>query len=87
VPSPHSSEAERDRRLVEACNRGDERAFEQLYGCYRDWVFRLARRPGGSHEEALDVLQEGPGTPELEVRLAVAADAEGRLIEARVELR
>ena len=58
MPSSHSSEAERDRRLVAACNRGDERAFEQLYGCYRDWVFRLARRLTGSHEDALDVLQE-----------------------------
>jgi len=58
VPSPLSSEAERDQRLVAACNRGDERAFEELYGCYRDWVFRLARRLSGSHEDALDVLQE-----------------------------
>lgn len=47
-----------DKALVEAANRGDERAFEALYLRYRSWVVRLAYRFTGSREDALDVLQE-----------------------------
>ena len=47
-----------DEDLVEAANDGDESAFEVLYYRYRDWVFRLAYRFVGSHNDALDVLQE-----------------------------
>ena len=49
---------ERDRRLVEAANRGDAPAFEELYRLHRDWVVRLAHRLTGSHDDAQDVLQE-----------------------------
>ena len=52
-PDPRSDEA-----LVDAANRGDEGAFEALYYRYRDWVVRLAYRFTGTHEDALDVLQD-----------------------------
>lgn len=50
--------AERDRRWIEACNRGDAAAFDELYAAHRDWVLGLARRLTGSDADAHDVLQE-----------------------------
>lgn len=47
-----------DRELIDAVNAGDAKAFEQLYERYRDWVYRLAWRFTGQHQDALDVLQE-----------------------------
>ena len=47
-----------DRELVELANQGDPNAFEAFYYRYRDWVYRLAWRFTGDHQEALDVLQE-----------------------------
>lgn len=47
-----------DRELVESINAGDVDAFETLYRRYRDWVYRLAWRFTGDHQDALDVLQE-----------------------------
>jgi hypothetical protein len=38
----------RDIDLVARANRGDASAFEQLYHCYRDFVFRLALRRLGN---------------------------------------
>ncbi len=38
--------------------RGDVSAFDELYGRYRDWVFRLACRFTGNEHDAADVLQE-----------------------------
>ena len=49
---------ESDRQLVERANQGDPDAFEALYYRYRDWVYRLAWRFTGDHQDALDVLQE-----------------------------
>ncbi len=51
-------DAASDESLVNAINRGDDRAFETLYFRYRDWVVRLARRFTGNDEDALDVMQE-----------------------------
>jgi RNA polymerase sigma-70 factor (ECF subfamily) len=47
-----------DLELVELANQGDPDAFEALYYQYRDWVYRLAWRFTGDHQDALDVLQE-----------------------------
>ena len=47
-----------DQELVDALNGGDVRAFDALYGRYRDWVVRLAVRFTGHEDDALDVLQE-----------------------------
>ena len=47
-----------DQELVESTNAGDVDAFETLYRRHRDWVYRLAWRFTGDHQDALDVLQE-----------------------------
>ncbi|UCD76793.1 MAG: sigma-70 family RNA polymerase sigma factor [Phycisphaerales bacterium] len=52
------SDERRDEQLVDAINRGDQAAFEQLYLRYRDWVVALAYRFTGDRELALDVLQD-----------------------------
>jgi len=49
---------ERDEELIERANRGDAKAFEELYRRYRDWVHRLAWRFTGDRQDALDVVQE-----------------------------
>ncbi len=47
-----------DADLVDAMNRGDLGAFDELYDRHRDWVVRLAYRLTGSEHDALDVLQD-----------------------------
>lgn len=47
-----------DAELIEACQRGDARAFEVIYHRHRDWVVSLAFRFCGNRDDALDVLQE-----------------------------
>ena len=51
-----------DKRLIEACNRGDAReatkAFETLYERHKDYVVRVALRFVPDNDAALDVLQE-----------------------------
>lgn len=47
-----------DRQLIESINAGDTEAFEVLYARYRDWVYRLAWRFTGHHQDASDVVQE-----------------------------
>lgn len=47
-----------DRILIERANRGDDAAFELLYGRYRDWVISAAMRFTRTREDALDVAQE-----------------------------
>lgn len=47
-----------DEELIESANKGDVDAFEALYRRYRDWVYHLAWRFTGNHDDALDVLQE-----------------------------
>jgi RNA polymerase sigma-70 factor (ECF subfamily) len=49
---------ESDEVLVRRANRGDVKAFEQIYGRHRDWVYRLAWRFTGNQQDALDVVQE-----------------------------
>jgi len=47
-----------DHELIEAANRGDAAAFDQLYLRYRDWVIALAIRLTGDRDIALDVAQD-----------------------------
>jgi RNA polymerase sigma-70 factor (ECF subfamily) len=47
-----------DLALVERANRGDERAFTEIYQRHRDWVARTAFRFCGDRDDALDVLQD-----------------------------
>jgi RNA polymerase sigma-70 factor (ECF subfamily) len=47
-----------DGALVARARRGDDGAFESLYRRHRDWVLRVAWRITGSHDDALDVLQD-----------------------------
>jgi RNA polymerase sigma-70 factor (ECF subfamily) len=49
---------ESDQELIELANQGDCEAFGILYRRHRDWVYRLAWRFTGNHQDALDVLQE-----------------------------
>ena len=49
---------ERDRSLVERCQQGDQRAFEDLYLRYRDRLFRFCLRRTGNASEAEDLVQE-----------------------------
>ncbi len=53
-----TSDPRTDSQLVDAINRGEMAAFDELYFRHRDWVVRLAWRITGSDEEALDVLQD-----------------------------
>jgi RNA polymerase sigma factor (sigma-70 family) len=47
-----------DRKLITACRRGDERAWEDLIACYERLVFSIARRNGLSTDDAADVTQK-----------------------------
>lgn len=47
-----------DAQLIDACNRGDDRAFEVLYRRHRDAVLRIALRFTADREVALDAMQE-----------------------------
>jgi RNA polymerase sigma-70 factor (ECF subfamily) len=49
---------ERDRVLVERCQAGDQRAFEDLYLRYRDRLYRFCLRRTGNPAEAEDLVQE-----------------------------
>lgn len=49
---------EPDIELVARANRGDARAFEELYLRYRGFVFRLAKQRLGNEDDAADVLQD-----------------------------
>ncbi len=53
-----TAEQPTDQELIAAANRGDQEAMEALYFRHRDWVYGLAFRLCGNHEDALDVLQE-----------------------------
>lgn len=52
-PSP-----DREREWVDAANRGEPGAFEELYRAHRAFVLRLATRFTSSHADALDVVQD-----------------------------
>ncbi len=47
-----------DRKLIIACRRGDERAWETLIARYERLVFSIARRHGLSEADAADVAQK-----------------------------
>ncbi len=47
-----------DRKLILACRRSDERAWETLIGRYERLVFSIARRHGLSADDAADVTQK-----------------------------
>jgi RNA polymerase sigma factor (sigma-70 family) len=47
-----------DRKLITACRRGDERAWENLIARYERLVFSIARRHGLSTDDAADVTQK-----------------------------
>ncbi len=44
--------------LAEACRRGDEDAFEELYRTHADGVYHVVTRVLRNHEDATDALQE-----------------------------
>ena len=50
--------AETDEKLVKACRRGDETAWEQIVYKYQNLLFSIPRRAGLSSDFASDVLQE-----------------------------
>jgi RNA polymerase sigma-70 factor (ECF subfamily) len=58
APAKDPLDARSDLELIAEINTGDSAAFEALYYRYRDWVLGLAFRFTGSHDAALDVLQE-----------------------------
>lgn len=47
-----------ERKLIEACQTGDQTAFEQLYRNYSRDVFSLAYRLTGSSQDAEEITQE-----------------------------
>lgn len=47
-----------DQELIQAANRGDPGAFDELYHRYKDWVVRLAYRFTRNEDDSLDVLQD-----------------------------
>ncbi len=51
------SRAERDRRLLEGCRRGETRAWADLLAGYERLVFSIPLRYGLSREDAADIAQ------------------------------
>jgi RNA polymerase sigma-70 factor (ECF subfamily) len=47
-----------DLELIQAANKGNAEAFDELYHRYKDWVVRLAFRFTQNEDDALDVLQD-----------------------------
>lgn len=59
TPSPHQPDDLRsDLDLVDAVNRGDDKAFEALYYRHRGYALRLAMRFTGERNLALDAVQD-----------------------------
>ncbi len=57
--SPGRTDAELDdAALLRAANAGDERALEEIYIRYREWVVASAYRITRDRDDALDVLQD-----------------------------
>ncbi|MEM7165782.1 MAG: RNA polymerase sigma factor [Planctomycetota bacterium] len=54
----HDGALNSDLALIERIQRGDGRAFEELYRRHRDWAHNLAYQMTGHREDALDVMQE-----------------------------
>src|SRR5262249_32347674 len=52
------SEMASERRLIEACQRGDRDAFHELFDAYKDRVWTIALRFTGDEGVARDVTQQ-----------------------------
>ncbi|MGH9937963.1 MAG: RNA polymerase sigma factor [Blastocatellia bacterium] len=52
------SEQASERRLIEACQRGDREAFRELYDAHKDRVWAVAVRFTGDESAARDVAQQ-----------------------------
>ena len=46
-----------DARLVEACLRGDQRAWDRLIGKYERLIYSIPRKYGAAPEDAADIFQ------------------------------
>ena len=46
---------ENERKLIEACKRGDHRAFEQIYVKYKERIYSLCIYMSGDRETAKDL--------------------------------
>ena len=49
---------ESERKLIEACKRGDHRAFEQIYVKYKEKIYSLCTYMCGDRETAKDLTQQ-----------------------------
>ena len=49
---------ENERKLIEACKRGDHRAFEQIYVKYNERIYSLCYTMSGDRESAKDLTQQ-----------------------------
>ncbi len=58
APSSRADAELDDAALVRAANTGDERALEEVYARYREWVVASAYRITRDRDDALDVLQD-----------------------------
>ncbi|MBO0863171.1 MAG: sigma-70 family RNA polymerase sigma factor, partial [Chloracidobacterium sp.] len=52
------SEMASERRLIEACQRGDREAFHELFDVHKDGVWTIALRFTGDESAARDVAQQ-----------------------------
>jgi len=52
------SEQASERRLIEACQRGDREAFHELFDAHKDRVWTVAVRFTGDESAARDVMQQ-----------------------------
>ena len=53
-----AAETEADSDIVRRARAGDQRAFSQLMGRHKHWVYRFVRRYVGDADEAFDVVQD-----------------------------
>ena len=49
---------ENERKLIEACKRGDHRAFEQIYVKYKERIYSLCSYMSGDRETAKDLPRQ-----------------------------
>ena len=58
APDRASAAREAERRIVEACQRGEREAFDELVVRYQREIYRLCYRYVNNHEDANDLTQE-----------------------------
>ena len=56
--STQTQTIENKRELIEACKRGDHRAFEQIYVKYKERIYSLCYTMSGDRETAKDLTQQ-----------------------------